>query len=270
MEVNEKNLIKREAEPPYLVSGLIESKEYANLILDCAVQVSVMQPQAVPAECYTGKQRRVTGVLGIPKSYPTANLTIQIGEQTAKMEVLVGRQDSNMLIGRDLPFFNDVLVETASRRREAAAVQLVSTRAQSRRLAEQEIQDDRDSQNSGATPTPPTDDKNDEDPNPGLDLFNDSLFSTPREPRQKKIKSQKRLHAKTFQITSRPEDPMESISREDLKKAQTEDQTLSTLWDQAKSEADSQFVINNGILLHTSQTLEGETFTQVVVPTQYR
>ena len=241
MEVNEKNLIKREPEPPYLVSGLIEGKEYANLILDCAAQ-------AVPAECFLGKQRRVTGVLGISKSYPTANLTIQIGEQTAKMEVFVGRQDSNR---RDLPFFNNVLVDIASRRREAAAVQLVSTRAQSRRLAEQEIQDDRDSQNSGATPTPPTDDKNDEDPSPGLDLFDDSLFSTPREPRRKKTKSQKRLHAKTFQITSRPEDPMESISREDLKKAQTEDQTLCTLWDQAKSETDSQFVINNGILLHT-------------------
>ena len=54
MEVNQCD-VKVEAEPPYLVSGLIESKEYENLILDCAAQVSVIQPQAVPAECYTGK-----------------------------------------------------------------------------------------------------------------------------------------------------------------------------------------------------------------------
>ena len=82
------------------------------------------------------------------------------------------------------------------------------------------------------------------------------------------MESISREDLKEAQITSRPEDPMESISREDLKEAQTEDQTLSTLWDQAKSEVDSQFVINNGILFHTSQTLEGEMFTQVVVPTR--
>ena len=128
----------------------------------------------------------MTGVLGVPKNYPTAKFTIQIGEQTARMEVLVGRSDSNMLIGRDLSFFNNVLADTANRRKEeTATVQQVSTRAQSRRLAKQETMDDKDSEKSGATPTLLTDGEKDEDPGPGLDLFDKSLFTIPRESRQK-------------------------------------------------------------------------------------
>ena len=58
LEVNQSER-KTEAEPPYVVSGITE---HENLILDCAAQVSVIQPQAVPAECYTGQRRRVMGV----------------------------------------------------------------------------------------------------------------------------------------------------------------------------------------------------------------
>ena len=63
---------------------------------------------------------------------------------------------------------------------------------------------------------------------------------------------------------------MKSISLDDLNNTQVNDQTLNILWSQAKSGADPQYVIDNGILLHTSQTRQRETYTQVVVPTQYR
>ena len=90
---------------PLLVSAKIEGRLVYDVMLDTGAQISVVTPKAVPKHCYTGKMQQVTGVLQMPKMYPTAKVKVEVGKVSADVEVLVGDPTSTSILGRDLPFF---------------------------------------------------------------------------------------------------------------------------------------------------------------------
>lgn len=114
------------------------------------------------------------------------------------MEVIVSDQASNMILGIDL---EKLMAETIADRQREKTVAIL-TRAQVKRAAEQKAQDNRDTLESGATPTPLSQTEPDRD----LGALDDTLFAEP-----KLTKREKRLQARTFRANNQSQNPLEVI-----------------------------------------------------------
>ena len=280
--------------------GTIEREQFNNLLVDSAAEVTVLQPKAVPRTCYTDQTKVIAGVTGHPTPCPTAKVVITVRGYQAQVEAVVAQLGEDMLLGRDLPFFNDFLTNVA-RQQRGNEVFSVSTRSQTRAAAHNEAV----AATSGATPTPledksratPTSQEDEngaiptsledengatptslEDENgatptfldetePGLDLLDDSLFSIPNPPKPRLTRNQKRYQARERQT---PAEYPTATPVENLGKEQREDESLKELRKQAELDPNSSYTIHDGVLYHTSLSPHGDSLLQVVVPQKRR
>ena len=259
--------------PTYHVTATILGLDVPGAVVDSGADMTVVQKMLVPPRCYTGKTQTIEGATGELKIYPTAEIYVEVGEYKAWVEAVVGADSSPVLIGKNCPFFNNLMLQIAEKEATKEGPQvLVVTRAQAAKEQRQNLEDDRLSADSGATPINIELDEEGDSDRTGLEQLDDSLFATPRT-REKTGPSQAEMKEKAWRtrMAERPNaDPLENLTPDQLMKAQLADQTLTGAWEQAKENPDSEFLIDNDILFHHSQDTQGESLLQVVVPKEHR
>ena len=142
---------------------------------------------------------------------------------------------------------------------EECEVMAVQTRAQKKKEQECIQEDDEASALSGATPI-------------DLPQLDDSLFTGGRVRRrlskhQKRIQAQERTQRRD--TCEHREKHLVELSREELEEEQHNDESLQLQWTAAREARDG-FLVDGGLLRHTSRDEWGDVRDQLVVPTRFR
>lgn len=86
----------------------------------------------------------------------------------------------------------------------------------------------------------------------GLENLDDSLFIQKQRPEMSE--DERRARDRRNQIPQ-TENPLEKLSAKELRKAQSLDSTLAEAWQQAEADTPSEFIFDNNILFHRSESL---------------
>lgn len=142
---------------PFVIEGTIQGKRFGQLILDSGADITVISEKAVPKHCFTGRGfGRDTTVCEI------ARVNLELEGRRVTVNALVAPDNTlpgTALLGRDIPFLADLVKKVADRQQhpEETEVLAIQTRAKKKKKMEQEKEDQKLSEESGANPTLPED-----------------------------------------------------------------------------------------------------------------
>ena len=185
-----------------MVDGAVGGKG-ATMLLDTGASLRLVPLELADVTEYTGKKRTMMGATG-PGTFPTLNTTIHVGEQKARMTVLVKEGLQQPLLGRHFPEFCQLLLESVQKKEkttkclaeesppEPISTPVTAVQTRPRRQLERQIREDDDlaSAASGAIPQ-------------DLSLMDDSLFSKSKS-RKKLSRREKKTQIRAHKNTSEP------------------------------------------------------------------
>uniref|UniRef100_A0A1X7U211 RNA-directed DNA polymerase n=1 Tax=Amphimedon queenslandica TaxID=400682 RepID=A0A1X7U211_AMPQE len=241
--------------------GMIQEKP-VEMLMDTGCSHTLVKREFIPEHCILeGETVALQCAHGDVTKYPIAEVDMVI--EGVKKRVRVGVSETlprSVLAGTDvLSLFGDQTVEDC----------MVMTRSKQRKEIQEEIELQKKQEESGAIPKP----IEEEPETSGLESIDDEMFAKPG--RDRKTRSQKRKEKQIWQSDSCIKKRQDMPSgQEELKKLQSEDETLEKIRKLAEgTEEDQQgarFEKQKGLLYRVIRRREGIERKQLVLPRECR